>query len=198
MAERCVVRHTQRPTEQADNRADQPFSLPIGEAEHGPQRQRRQRIPGLTTPRRPRFRCPSRDCVVGKPHRQTATPTQTGFIGRPVSDFALPSWNVVVGILVHHCPLRRDRTSTDDDTRSPSRGSWRRCCMRCGLTAQSSSGGQRWPDPPLYPAPSGEASSPGGKSGLTSQRSWRTLFRTCAAVTLRQFLQRMLMLRRRS
>ncbi len=39
-SQRCVIRHAQRQTEQADNRADQSLSLPIGEAEHGAQRQR--------------------------------------------------------------------------------------------------------------------------------------------------------------
>ena len=49
---------------------------------------------------RPRLRCPSRDCVIGKPHRQTAALTQAGFIGRPVDDLMPLSRNVVVAILV--------------------------------------------------------------------------------------------------
>jgi hypothetical protein len=37
-----VVRHAQRQTEQANDRADQPLGLPIGKAEHGTQRERGQ------------------------------------------------------------------------------------------------------------------------------------------------------------
>src|ERR1700712_4540408 len=103
-AQRSVVRHPQRQTEQADDGADQTLRLSIGEAEHSAQRQRREdrqrRITGLATWCRPRRRYPSRDCVIGKPHRQTATLTQAGFVGRPVGDLVLLSRNVVAAILV--------------------------------------------------------------------------------------------------
>ena len=103
-AQHWVVRHAQRQAEQADNRTDQSLRLPIGEAEHGAQCQRRQdrqrRIPGLTASRRARLRCPSRDCVITKPHRQTAALTRAGFVGRPVGDLVLLTWNMVAAILV--------------------------------------------------------------------------------------------------
>jgi hypothetical protein len=100
----CVVRHSQRQTEQADNRAYQPSSLPIGEAEYGAQRQRRQdrqrRIPGLATPRCPQFRCSSCDCVIGSPHRQTGPLRQTGVVGWPIRNLVLLAWVAVTVILV--------------------------------------------------------------------------------------------------
>jgi hypothetical protein len=72
-----VVRHAQRQTEQADNRADRPLSLPIGEAEHGAQHQRRQdrqrRIRRLNTSCDTRLRCPRRDRLIGKPNRDAAS-----------------------------------------------------------------------------------------------------------------------------
>jgi hypothetical protein len=41
-AEGGMVGHLQRQAEQADDRTDQPLGLPVGEAEHGAQGQRRQ------------------------------------------------------------------------------------------------------------------------------------------------------------
>ena len=41
-AERGVVRHGKIEPEQVEDRADQPFGLAQGQAEHGPQRQRRR------------------------------------------------------------------------------------------------------------------------------------------------------------
>jgi hypothetical protein len=56
-------RHTQCEAEQADNGTDQALGLPVGEAEHGAQGQRRQdrqrRVPGLTAPARPWLGCPA-------------------------------------------------------------------------------------------------------------------------------------------
>jgi len=38
-----------------------------------------------------------RSIAYGKPHRQGATLTQAGFVGRPVGDLVLLSWNVMGG-----------------------------------------------------------------------------------------------------
>ena len=99
-----MVRHAQRQAEQADDRADQPFSLAIGKTEHGAQGQRRQdrqrRIAGLATARRAWLRCPRRDRLVGKPHRQAAALTQAGLVGGPVRDLVLLPRDVVAAILV--------------------------------------------------------------------------------------------------
>ena len=50
-----VVLHAQRQPEQVHDGAEQAFDLPVGEAEDGPERERRQdgqrRVPGLTTGR---------------------------------------------------------------------------------------------------------------------------------------------------
>jgi len=103
-----VVGDRQSKAEVIDNRTDQPFRLAQSEPEHGSQSQRRQdrqrRIPSLAPSGRPRFRCPSRYCVIGKPNRQAATLTRAGFIGRPVGDFVLLPWNVVAAVLVQFDP----------------------------------------------------------------------------------------------
>jgi len=41
-AERCVVRHGQREAKQANDGAEQALGLPVGQAEHRAQRERRQ------------------------------------------------------------------------------------------------------------------------------------------------------------
>jgi hypothetical protein len=103
-AERRVVRHAQRQAEQADDRADQPFSLPIGKTEYGAQGQRRQdcqrRIERLATAGRARSGRLSRDCLIGKPHGQAAALTQPGLVAGPVRDLALLPRDVVAAILV--------------------------------------------------------------------------------------------------
>ena len=99
-----MVRHAQRQAEQADNRADQSLSLPIGKTEDRAQGQRRQdrqrRIGGLATSGRAWRRFPRRDRLLGKPHRQAAALTQAGFVGGPVRDLVLLARDVVAAILV--------------------------------------------------------------------------------------------------
>ena len=69
-----MVRHGKIEPEQVEDRADQPFGLAQGQAEHGPQRQRggdRQgRVPGLPAPGRAGRRAPGRDRLIGEPDGQ--------------------------------------------------------------------------------------------------------------------------------
>src|SRR3954451_21153760 len=90
--------------EQADNGTDQALGLPVCEAEHGAQGQRRQdrqrREPGLTAPARPSLACPRPYRFIGEPERQAAALTQTGLVGRPVRRLVLLPRDVVTTILV--------------------------------------------------------------------------------------------------
>ena len=65
-----------------------PLDLPVGEAEHRTERERRQdrerRIPGLPAAGRARLGRPRRDRLVGKPHREAAALAQAGVVGWPV------------------------------------------------------------------------------------------------------------------
>src|SRR3954466_1919064 len=103
-AECRVVRHTQREAEQADDGADQALGLPVGEAEHRAQRERRQdgerRVPGLAAPGRARLRRPRRDRLVGEPHRQAAAPAQARVILPPVGDLVALPRDVMAAVLV--------------------------------------------------------------------------------------------------
>jgi len=99
-----VARSTQAEAEQADNGTDQPLGLPVSQAEHCAQRERRQdgkqRIPGLPTARRSCLDRPRRDRFVGKPDHQAAALTQAGVVDRPVRHLALLPWNIVAAVLV--------------------------------------------------------------------------------------------------
>src|SRR3954466_2341815 len=79
--------------EQADDRADQPFGLAVGEPEHGLERQRRQDrqvgIRGLPAPTGAPLGLPRRDRLVRKPDRQAAAPAQALVVLAPVRDPAL-------------------------------------------------------------------------------------------------------------
>ncbi len=94
--QRRVARHAQAEAEQAGNGADQPLGLPVGQAEHRADRERRQdgerRIPGLPTAARACLGRPRRDRLVGEPHRQAAALTQAGVVGRPIRHLALLPW----------------------------------------------------------------------------------------------------------
>src|SRR5882724_9450257 len=101
-AQRGMVRDGEIETEQADDRADQPFGLPQSQAEHDAQRQRRRdrqgRIGWLTAPRGPWFGTPGRDRLVAEPHRQTTTLAQGSIIFRPVRYPILLLGDVVTAI----------------------------------------------------------------------------------------------------
>ncbi len=99
-----MVRHTQAEPEQADNGAEQPLGLPVGEAEHRTDRERRQdgrrRIPGLATAGRAWLGRPRFDCVAGELHRQAAALAQAGIVDRPVRHLVPLPRNVVTAVLV--------------------------------------------------------------------------------------------------
>ncbi len=103
-----MVRHAQAEAEQADDGTEQALGLPVGQAEHCAQRERRQdgerRIPGLPTPGRARLGRPRRDRLVGEPDRQAAALAQAGVVGRPVRHLVLLARDVVTAVLV---PLER-------------------------------------------------------------------------------------------
>ncbi len=103
-AQRGVVRHAQAEAKQANDGAEQPLGLPVYQAEHRTDRERRQdgqrRIPRLPTPGRAWFGRPRYDRTVGKPHRQTAALTQAGVISRPVRHLVPLARNVVTAVLV--------------------------------------------------------------------------------------------------
>ena len=75
-----MVRNGQLQPEQPEDRADQTFGLAQRQAEHGPQRQRRQdrqgRVPGLPAPGRARRRAPGRDRLLREPDCQAAALAQ--------------------------------------------------------------------------------------------------------------------------
>src|SRR3954462_4199485 len=85
-----VVGHGEVEPEQADDRADQPLGLAVGEAEHGLERQRRQDrqvgIRGLPAPTGAPLGLPRRDRLVREPHRQAAAPAQALVVLPPVRD----------------------------------------------------------------------------------------------------------------
>ena len=85
-----MVRHREIEPEQAEDGADQPLGLAQGEAEDGPQGQRRRDrqggVGGLPARRGARFRLPRRDRRLGEPDRQAAAPAQGGVVGGPVRD----------------------------------------------------------------------------------------------------------------
>jgi len=64
--------------------------LPVGQAEHRAQRERRQdgerQIPGLPTSGRARLGRPRRNRLVGKLNRQTAALAQAGVVSRPAAE----------------------------------------------------------------------------------------------------------------
>ena len=68
-----MVRHPQRQPEQADDGADQPLGLAVGQAEHGSEREGCQdgerRAPGLPAPGGAWFSRPGFDRLVGEPDR---------------------------------------------------------------------------------------------------------------------------------
>ena len=70
--------------------ADQPLGLAQGQAEHGPQRQRRQdrqgRVVRLPARGRARLRPPGRDRLLGEPDRQAPALAQGGVVLGPVRD----------------------------------------------------------------------------------------------------------------
>jgi len=102
--ERGMIRHTKFQAKQDNDRADQPFDLPVCQTENGAQRQRPQnrqrRTPGLATARCTRLRLPRRDCLIGEPDRQTATLTQTGLVSRPIGDLAPLPADIVATVLI--------------------------------------------------------------------------------------------------
>src|SRR4051812_21692329 len=99
-----MVGHPQRQAEQADDRTDQPLGLPVGEAEHGAQGQRRQdrqrRIPGLPTPGGARRRRPRFDRLSGEPDRQAPALAQAGVVLAPVRYLVLLPRDMVTAVLV--------------------------------------------------------------------------------------------------
>src|SRR5215212_1746641 len=99
-----VVRHGEIKPKQADDRANQPFGLPVRQAEHSPERQSRQdgefRVPGLPASGGARLSPPGRDGLLADPDRQTAALTQASVIGGPVRDLAPLPGNVVASVLV--------------------------------------------------------------------------------------------------
>jgi len=103
-AEGRMVRHTQAEAEQADDGAEQAFSLPVGQAEHRTYRERRQdrqrRIPKLPTAGRPWFGRPRRVRLIRESHRQAAALAQAGVVGRPVRDLVPLPRNVMTAVLV--------------------------------------------------------------------------------------------------
>src|SRR4051794_24085460 len=99
-----VVRHGEVEPEEADDRADQPFGLPVRQPEHGLERQRRQDrqvgIRGLPAPARAPLGLPRLDRLVGEPDRQAAAPAQALVVLAPVRDLALLLRDVVASVLV--------------------------------------------------------------------------------------------------
>ena len=128
-AEGRMVRHAQRQPEQADDGADQPLGLAVGQAEHGPERQRRQdgqrRVPGLPAPGRAWFSRPRFDRLVGEPDRQAAALPQAGVIRRPVRDLVRLSRDVTAAVLVQlegqggHPGSAREHSPTTPGAPSP-------------------------------------------------------------------------------
>src|SRR5690349_7155547 len=124
-----MVRHAQRQPEQADDGADQPLGLAVGQAEHGPERERRQdgerRVPGLPAPGRAWFRRPGFDRLVGEPDRQAAALPQAGVIRRPVRDLVRLSRDAVAAVLVQlegqggHPGSAREHSPTAPGTLQP-------------------------------------------------------------------------------
>ena len=84
--------------------ADQPLGLAQGQAEHGPQGQRRQdrqrRVPGLPAAGGAWRSPPGRDRLVAEPHRQAAALAQAGVVLAPVRDLVLLLGDVVAAVLV--------------------------------------------------------------------------------------------------
>src|SRR4051812_50161526 len=99
-----MVGHPQRQAEQADDRTDQLLGLPVGEAEHGAQGQRRQdrqrRIPGLPTPSRARRRRPRFDRLSGEPDRQAPALAQAGVVLAPVRYLVSLARDMLAAVLV--------------------------------------------------------------------------------------------------
>jgi len=99
-----VVRHAQAETKEADDGAEQALGLPVGQAEHRAQRERRQdgdrRIPRLPTAGRAWLSRPRRDRLVGEPHREAAALAQAGVVGGPVRHPAALLRDVVAAVLV--------------------------------------------------------------------------------------------------
>jgi len=99
-----MVRHGESEPKQADDGADQALRLAQGQAEHGPERQRRQHrqrgIPGLPARGRARLGPPGLDGFAGEPDRQAATLAQAGVIRAPVHELVLLLGNRVAVILV--------------------------------------------------------------------------------------------------
>ena len=112
-----VVGHRQSQPEQVQRGADQPFRLAQGQAEHGPQGQRRQDrqwgVPGLPARGGARRCAPAFDGCVGEPHRQAAALAQAGVVLAPVLNLMGLLGDVVVAILVNlewqdeHTGIRR-------------------------------------------------------------------------------------------
>src|SRR4051794_33756799 len=98
-----VVRHGEVEPEQADDGADQPFGLPVRQAEYGLERQRRQDrqvgIRGLPAPARAPLGLPRLDRLVRKPDRQAAAPAQALVVIAPVRDVALLLRDVAASVL---------------------------------------------------------------------------------------------------
>ena len=124
-----MVRHAQRQPEQADDGADQPLGLAVGQAEHGPERECRQdgerRVPGLPAPGRAWFSRPRFDRLVGEPDRQAAALPQAGVIRRPVRDLVRLSRDVTAAVLVQlegqggHPGSAREHSPTTPGAPSP-------------------------------------------------------------------------------
>ncbi len=97
-----MVRHREIETEQRDDGADQPFSLPQRQAKHRSQRQCRRdsqaRVARLTTSRSPWLSLPRGNCCVGKPNGQAAALSQGCIIGSRVRGPMPLLWDVVAAL----------------------------------------------------------------------------------------------------